>query len=105
MRQLLHRLYFITKCCNMIVIFTGVLLALRADKARSKKALCRAHRSCPGRGREEKCLALCGQEADQRAHLIEMLLAEKTVELVQDEHLYPCELQLAEAVQFQNARC
>ena len=104
-RQLLHRLYFITKRHNIIVIFIRLIRTLHADEARGEQLLRHAHGSRACRRREKKRLPLRREESDKSTHIVEMLLAEESVELVQDEDLHTHEFQLTEAVQFLHARC
>ena len=104
-RQLLHRLYFITKRYNIIVIFIRLIHTLHADEARGEQLLRHAHGSRACRRREKKRLPLRREESDKSTHIVEMLLTEESVELVQDEDLHTHEFQLTEAVQFLHARC
>ena len=103
-RQFLNSLYFITKRYNMIVVFMRIARPLHADEARREQLLCHPH-GCRARcRREQEHLTVGGQEADHGAHLVQMLLAKQTVELVQNEQLHACEFQLAETVELLHAR-
>ena len=103
-RQLLHRLYFITKRYNMIVVFIGCIHARHTYEARRTEFLRHTDSRRARRRREQERLTFGGQETEKRTHLVQMLLAEQTVELVQNEQLHACEFQLAETVELLHTR-